>query len=90
MEDSQNADAGSVVMTERPIVCSANMVAPTHDPNSGATFTSSTPISFESAAGSVASDYLKTMIFLKPLVVRYTVAGVTQYRCFTNNFEGNT
>lgn len=90
MENSGNADVGSVVMMEHPILCDANMVCPREDPDDGATGTSSEPISFESSAGPLVSDYLKTMIFLKPLVVRYTQEGTTQYRYFTNNFEGNT
>ena len=90
VENSLSADAGSVVMTERPILSSANMVAANVNPNSGASDSSSDPISFESSAGPLVSGYLKTMIFLKPLVIRYTVSGVTEYRYFTNNFEGNT
>jgi len=90
MENSQSAEAGSVVMTERPIICPANAVAPGQDPNNGATSYSTDPISFESSAGSPESGYLKTMIFLKPLVIRYKVSGTTTYRYFTNNFEGNT
>lgn len=92
MEDGGGADAGSVVMTERPILCGANAVAPSDDfdPNDGATGSSTQPISFESGAGPVESNYLKTMIFLKPLVIRYTDSGTTTYRYFTNNFEGNT
>ena len=90
METSESADVGSVVMTERPILCDANVVCPTQDPNSGGSSSSTEPISFESSAGPLVSDYLKTMIFMKPLVIRYTVAGTLNYRCFTNNFEGNT
>lgn len=90
MEDSAGADVGSVVMTENPILCSANVVSPNTNPNSSLSSSSTDLISFESSAGSLVSDYLKTMIFLKPLVVRYTVSGVTTYRYFTNNFEGNT
>jgi hypothetical protein len=90
MEDSQGADAGSVVMTENPILCDANVICPNQDPDNGATGSSSSPISFESSAGPLVSDYLKTMIFLKPLVVRYTEGGNTLYRYFTNNYEGNT
>lgn len=90
METSQNADVGSVVMVERPILSDANVVAGGLNPNSGGTASSSSPISFEKAAGPLVSDYLKTMIFLKPLVIRYTVGGTTNYRYFTNNFEGNT
>jgi hypothetical protein len=92
MEDSQSADTGSVVMTENPIICPANAVAPSEDysPNNGGSGSSTSLISFESSAGPVVSTYLKTMIFLKPLVVRYTVSGTTTYRYFSNNFEGNT
>lgn len=90
MENSEGAEAGSVVMTERPILCDANVVCPRQDPNSGASNSSTEPISFESSDGPLVSDYLKTMIFLKPLVVRYIVGGTTNYRYFTNNFEGNT
>lgn len=90
MENSQSADAGSVVMTERPILCDANMVAPGMNPNSGGSDSSNDPISFESAAGPLVSDYQKTMIFLKPLVIRYTVSGTVNYRYFSNNMEGNT
>lgn len=91
MESSMSADAGSVVMTEHPILCDANVVCPTQNPNTAGSSDSSTePISFESSAGPLVSDYLKTMIFLKPLVVRYTIGGTTTYRYFTNNFEGNT
>ena len=90
MESSQSADVGSVVLVERPILCDANVVAGGLDPNSGATASSTDPISFEKSAGPLVSDYLKTMIFLKPLVIRYTVGGNTEYRYFSNNFEGNT
>jgi hypothetical protein len=92
MENSQGADVGSVVMLERPILCDANVVAPLESPDDGSTNndTSTVLISFESSAGPLVSDYLKTMIFLKPLVIRYSVEGTTLYRYFTNNFEGNT
>jgi len=88
--DGNSADVGSVVMTEHPILCDANVVCPREDPDDGASNFSTEPISFESSDGPLVSDYLKTMIFLKPLVVRYTVGGTTLYRYFTNNFEGNT
>ena len=90
MQNSQNADVGSVVMTERPILCDANVVCTNQDPNNGAYGSSTEPISFELSAGPLVSDYLKTMIFLKPLVVRYKISGVTNYFYFSNNFEGNT
>jgi len=90
MENGGGADAGSVVMIERPILCDANVVCPSQNPNSGGTNSSTEPISFESSAGPLTSDYLKTMIFMKPLVIRYTVSGTVNYRYFANNFEGNT
>ena len=86
---SAAADAGSVEMIEKPIVCYANMVCPQETPDTSATDTSLVPISFEDGAGPDSSGYLKTMIFLKPLVIKYTVSGVVTYRFFTNNFEGN-
>lgn len=90
MENSQSADAGSVEMVERPIICDANMVCPGLNPNSGGTSSSTDPISFELSAGPLVSDYHKTMIFMKPLVIRYSVGGTVNYRYFSNNFEGNT
>ena len=87
---SAAADVGSVELVEKPIVCYANMVCPQENPNSSATDTSTVPISFEEGAGPENSSYLKTMIFLKPLVIKYTVSGTTTYRYFTNNFEGNS
>lgn len=90
MENGGGADAGSVVMTERPILCDANMVCPGQSPNDGGSNESTQPISFDLAAGPLVSNYLKTMIFLKPLVIRYTIDGDTKYRYFANNFEGNT
>ena len=84
------ADAGSVQLVERPIVCYANLVCPQENPNQSATDTSSVPISFEDGAGPTSSGYLKTMVFLKPLVIKYTVSGTETYRYFTNNFEGNS
>jgi hypothetical protein len=87
---SSPADAGSVEMIEKPIVCYANMVCPQENPNQSATDTSTVPISFQEGAGPDTSGYLKTMIFLKPLVIKYTVSGTTTYRYFTNNFEGNS
>ena len=89
-ENSLSADTVSVVMTERPIICDANMVCLGLDPNSGATNSSLEPISFELSAGPLVSDYHKTMIFMKPLVIRYSVGGIVNYRYFSNNFEGNT
>jgi hypothetical protein len=89
-EDSLTADAGSVELYERPIVANANMVAQRQSPNDGETGTSSVPISFESAAGTVAGKYCKTLIFMKPMVIKYTVGGTVTYRWFSQNFEGNS
>jgi hypothetical protein len=89
-DDGSPADAGSVELVEKPIVCYANVVAPTRNPDNSATQSSSTPFSFENAAGPENSGYLKTMVFLKPLVIKYTESGTVTYRYFTNNFEGNT
>ena len=90
-ENSIGADVGSVELYERPIVVNANAVAPSENPNSGETGGETTDvISFESAAGSAASKYLKTLIFMKPMVIRYTKSGTMYYRWFSNNFEGNS
>jgi hypothetical protein len=90
MSDDGPADAGSVELVEKPIVSYANVVAPTRNPDNNATESSTTPFSFEDGAGPENSGYLKTMVFLKPLVIKYTNSGTTYYRYFTNNFEGNT
>ena len=89
-ENSLSADVGTVELYERPIVVYANAVAPRENPNDAETNSSTNVISFESAAGSAASKYLKTLIFMKPLVIRYTISGTTYYRWFSNNFEGNS
>jgi hypothetical protein len=87
---SSAADAGSVELIEKPIVSYANVVAPARSPDNSATESSTTPFSFEDGAGPENSGYLKTMVFLKPLVIKYTDSGTPTYRYFTNNFEGNT
>ena len=89
-EDSLSADAGTVTLYEAPIVVSANMVAPNMNPNNGESQTSSDPISFESAAGTVAGQYCKTLVFMKPMVITYTTGGTRTYRWFNQNFEGNS
>ena len=89
-EDRLSADAGTVTLYEAPIVVSANMVAPNMSPNDGESQTSSNPISFESAAGTVAGQYCKTLVFMKPMVITYTTGGTRTYRWFSQNFEGNS
>ena len=89
-ETSIGADAGSVALYEAPIVVNANMVAPSMNPNNADTQTSSLPISFESAAGTVAGQYCKTLVFMKPMVITYTLSGTRTYRWFNQNFEGNS
>ena len=88
---SLGADAGSVVLVEQPIVAYGNVVGINQTPNSG-TFQSGLTENPEltTPTGPISSQYLKTLIFQKPLTVRYTVAGVINYAFFANNFEGNT
>ena len=91
---SVNADTGTVELYEAPVVTNANLVASGQSPNNGETGESTQPISFESAAGTEAGQYCKTLVFMKPMVITYlrTVDDVTAryYRWFGNNFEGNT
>ena len=90
-ETELTATSGTVELYEKPIVVNANMVAPNQDPNDGETGgESTTPISFESANGSTQGQYLKTLIFMKPMVIKYVREGTVYYRWFSNNFEGNT
>jgi len=89
-ESEFTATSGTVQLYERPVVVNANMVAPRMDPNDGDTGESTIPISFESADGSAAGQYFKTLIFMKPMVIKYVRSGTTYYRWFSNNFEGNT
>jgi hypothetical protein len=87
---SIDADTGTVTLVEKPIVVSANMIAPNQSPNNGESEESQYPISFESAAGSSEGQYLKTLVFMKPMVITYLRSGTRYYRWFSNNFEGNT
>jgi hypothetical protein len=89
-ETEFETESGTVQLHERPIVVNANMVAPNQDPNNGDSGESESPISFESAAGSAEGQYFKTLVFMKPLVIKYVRSGTTYYRWFSNNFEGNT
>ena len=84
------ADAGTVELYEAPVVVNANMVAPNMNPNNADTQESDFPISFESAAGTVAGQYCKTLVFMKPMVITYKIGGVQKWRWFNQNFEGNT
>ena len=90
VENSLGVDAGTVTLHEAPIVVNANMVAPNQNPNNAETQESEDPISFESAAGTVEGQYCKTLLFMKPMVIRYKRDGVTYYRWFNQNFEGNS
>ena len=89
-ENSISADEGSVSLVEKPIVVSANMVAPNQNPNIAESQEESYPISFEYSAGSAESQYLKTLVFMKPMVIKYTRSGTEYYRWFGQNFEGNS
>ena len=89
-ETSLTADSGTVELYEAPVVVNANMVAPNQQPNSGESQESDSPISFESAAGTVAGQYCKTLVFMKPMVITYKISGVQKWRWFNQNFEGNT
>lgn len=88
--DSIDADEGTVELYEAPIVVNANLVAPNQNPNNAESQESSSPIRFESAAGTVAGQYNKTLVFMKPMVITYTRSGTRYYRWFSQNFEGNT
>jgi hypothetical protein len=90
VENSIEADVGSVSLYEKPIVVSANAVAPNQNPNNAESQEESYPISFESSTGSSESQYSKTLIFVKPMVITYTRSGDRYYRWFSQNFEGNT
>jgi hypothetical protein len=87
---SISADVGTVELYEAPIVVRANMVAPGMNPNNAESQESTDPISFESAAGSVEGQYCKTLVFMKPMVIRYTRSETQYYRWFNQNFEGNS
>jgi hypothetical protein len=89
-ENSLSADAGTVELVEKPIVASANLIAPNQSPNSGESQEQTYPISFESAAGSSEGQYCKTLVFMKPMVISYLRSGTKYYRWISQNFEGNT
>ncbi len=88
---SITADAGSVVMIQQPIVAYGNLVAVNETPNSG-TFQGNlaeNPL-LTTPTGPTSSQYYKTLIFQRPLVIQFTNGGSTRYAYFGNNFEGNT
>lgn len=92
-ETAYGADAGSISVYEPGVVIKANVVVPYFAPNSESSFSDelSVPISYESAAGSEASDYLATVLFKKALVITYTRSGTRYYRGFATLWsEGNT
>jgi hypothetical protein len=90
-ETELTATSGSVQLYEKPIVVNANMITPNENPDGAAEAPETTePISFESADGSSEGKYFKTLVFMKPMVIKYIRSGTTYYRAFTNNFEGNT
>lgn len=85
-----NADVGSVKIVEKPIVVRTNQIALTREPDNDTTMEESdTPFDFESASGTVATNYNATYVFKKPLVVTYTIEDVRKYRMFNTQFEGN-
>ncbi len=83
-----DADAGTVELYEKPIVVSANMIAPRQNPEASETQETEYPISFESSAGTFEGGYLKTLVFMKPMVITYLRSGTRYYRWFYQNFEG--
>jgi hypothetical protein len=89
-ETSLSADEGTVELVEAPIVINANMVAPRQDPNSAESQEQTYPISFEKAAGTAEGQYSKTVVFMKPMVIKYQKSGTDYWRWFNQNFEGNT
>ena len=83
-ETAYDADEGSVTVYEPAVVVKANVVASYDDPDNAGVFTEerSTPLSYESAEGTVSDDYLATILFKKALVITYTKSGTRYYRGF--------
>ena len=91
LQTNEGIDTGSITVHEKPIVFRANLLLPTREPNNDhSMFESTTPISFEQAAGNSANSYFTTYLFKKPLVLKYTKAGITYYRSFTTQFSAQT
>lgn len=85
------ADAGSVELVGQAIVAYGNLTSPSRSPNNDTfIFGLAEDPSLTIPAGPESSKYYKTLIFQKPLVIKYTVSGVVNYAYFSNNFEGNT
>jgi hypothetical protein len=90
-EDEGGADAGSVVIHEKPIVVRTNQIAVGRESNNDNTMVeSTTPFDFEKASGTAANKFNATFLFRKPLVVKYTKTGTVYYRMFNTQMEGNT
>jgi hypothetical protein len=92
-ETAYGADAGSVKVYESGVIVNANVVVPYFQPNDNSSFSDemTEPISYESAAGTVESNYLATVLFKKALVITYTKSSTRYYRGFATLFsEGNT
>jgi hypothetical protein len=88
------ADAGSVVLYNKPIIVRANQLEINLQPdNNVESFNSgfTTPINFELAAGSqTINNYYTTFLFRTPMVIEYKVSGITLYAVFNTQFEGNS
>lgn len=84
-ETAYGADEGSVSVHEPGVVTKANVVATFSNPDGDGVFSdeTTTPISYESAAGTVSDDYLATVLFKKGLVITYTKSNTRYYRGFT-------
>jgi hypothetical protein len=84
-ETTYGADSGSISVYEPGVGVKANVVTAFSNPDSIGTFSPerSTPLSYESAEGTDADDYLATVLFKKGLVITYTKSGTRYYRGFT-------
>jgi hypothetical protein len=89
--NNEGVDAGSITVYEKPIVFRANLLLARREPNNDhSMFYSTTPISFEESPGTEANKYFATYLFKKPLVLKYTISGITYYRSFTTQFSSQT
>lgn len=84
-ETTYGADVDSVSISEPGVITKANVVVAYDDPDNSGVFSEerSTPLSYESAEGTEADDYLATVLFKKGLVITYTKEGSRYYRGFT-------
>jgi hypothetical protein len=84
-ETAYGAEAGSVSVHEPGVVSKANVIATFSTPDGSGVFSNetTTPMSYESAAGTETDDYLATVLFKKGLVITYTKSGTRYYRGFT-------